>query len=203
MLEHPKAHHYYQGNNMSDETMGNQQEVSEIELAWLAGMLNGDGCFSLTFRSRNGKLKCDMSLTITQCDPGVIDKADELFNKIGITPGISEYAASGAGVRTKWNLRISKMAHIHRVIEAIIPYMIGEKAAQANLMKRYLDRRLPYADPALRRWKGGEIENDIESLKIAADFYKVRRLGMPKELAQVLRDYPQGVDASASKHTTP
>lgn len=201
MLESPKAIHYHQGEKMIDETMGNQQEMSEIELVWLAGLLNGDGCFSLTFRTRQNKLKCDMSLTLTQCDAAVIDKADSTFTKIGIVSGISEYASSGAGVRTKWNLRISKMAHISRAIDAVIPYMTGEKAAQARLMKRYLDRRMPFADPKFR--KGSDIDKDIDSLKIAAEFYTVRRLEVPKELAQVLRDYPQGVGSSDPKCTAP
>lgn len=201
MLETPKALHYHLGEKMSDIAMGNQQEVSENELVWLAGLLNGDGCFSLTFRSRNDKLKCDMSLTLTQCDPAVIDRADATFTKLGIVSGIAEYAASGAGIRTKWNLRISKMAHIAKAIEHVQPYMVGEKAAQARLMKRYLDRRLPYADPALR--KSARIEEDIDSLRIAADFYTARRLDVPREIAHVLRDYPQGVGSSDPKRTAP
>lgn len=176
--------------------MGNQQEVSEVQLAWLAGLLNGDGCFSLTFRRRDGRLKCDLSLTLTQCDPAIVERADDLINKLGVTPGISEYEPSGAGIRTKWNMRISKMAHILAVIDAVLPYMVGEKSAQAKLMKRYIERRLPFTDHSMRV-SAGKLEDDRESIEIASDFYKARRLDVPQELAQVLRDYPSGEYAQA------
>lgn len=174
-----------------DNAMGNQQEVNKpdaIELAWLGGLLNGDGCFSLTFRTRNKILKCDMSLTLTQCDPCVIERATDILNRLDTNPSISEYASSGAGMRTKWNLRLSKMATIHRVIEAVLPFMVGEKQAQAKLMNRYLERRLFCVDQSVRRHN--EIASDIESLKIAKEFYEVRRLVVPKEIVQVLNDYP-------------
>lgn len=176
-----------------NETMGNQQEgskPSDIELAWLAGLLNGDGCFSLTFRVRKETLKCDLSLTLTQCDPSLIEKSTDILNRLGVNPGITEYPPSGAGVRTKWNLRLSKMAYIGTVIDAIVPFMAGEKLAQAKLMKRYIDRRTEYVNPGNRRWKGGEIANDQESIAIAREFYKARRLEVPKEIATVLNDYP-------------
>lgn len=193
MLESPKANNDYQGETVMDNTMGNQQEGSkpnDVELAWFAGLLNGDGCFSLKFRMRGETLKCDISLTLTQCDPVLVEKATDLLNRLGVNPHLSEYEPSGAGVRTKWHVRLTKMSHIGIVIDAIVPFMIGEKEAQAKLMKRYIDRRMEYVNPGNRRWEGGEIANDRPSLQIAREFYKVRRLEVPKEIATVLNDYP-------------
>lgn len=173
--------------------MDNQQELSgpsPIELAWLSGLLNADGCFSLTIRKREARLKCDMSITLTQCDPCVIEKAQSILGKMAINPGISEYEPAAGGRRTKWNARISKMSQMTQLIAAIEPFMVGEKQAQARLMKAYMDRRIKYADPSMRKWSGGEIEKDLQSLAIAAEFHAVRRLDIPKELAQVLNDYP-------------
>jgi hypothetical protein len=172
-----------------DEPIGNQQEVCEVtELAWLAGMLNGDGCFSITFRLRKETLKCDLSLTLTQCDPCLIERASALLLKMGINPGIAEYAPSGAGMRTKYNLRVTRMAHIHQVLDAIIPYLIGEKRAQAVLMQRYVKRRLPFATATLRN--GNRVEDDHEAIAIAREFYAVRRQALPSDVAKVLNDYP-------------
>lgn len=174
-----------------NETMGDQQEgnqLKETDLAWLAGMFNGDGCFSLKFRVRSGTIKCDLSLTLTQCDPSVIERAVNILDDLGINPGISEYEPSGAGIHTKYNVRISRMAHISRVIDAILPFMVGNKSAQAGLMKRYIDRRIEYSDPAKR--KANAVQDDKEALRIAKQFYHVKRQELPAEVDAVLNDYP-------------
>lgn len=188
--------------------MGNQQEVSKVsdtDAAWLAGMLNGDGCFSLKLRVRGETLKCDISVTLTQTDPCLIEKASDILTRIGVNPCIVEYPLNAGSTRIKWNLRLNKMSGISKVIDVIVPFMAGEKQAQAKLMKRYIDRRLFYVNPGNRRWKGGEIANDTESLKIAAQFYEVRRLPVPDEIAHVLNDYPAreyGQAAGSAQHAT-
>ena len=189
MLETPKATHDYQGETVMDETMGNQQGVvTELELAWLAGMLNGDGCFSIKFRVRGEALKCDISLTLTQCDVCLIDAASDIMARLGISPSIVEYAPSGAGVNTKYNLRVTRMAHISIVLAAIIPHMRGGKLAQARLMQRYIVRRTSVFDPQFR--KENQIIGDTEALGIAKEFYATRGQQLPPDVTKALNDYP-------------
>ena len=182
-----------------DQAMGNQQEVgvvAEADAAWLAGMLNGDGCFSLTFATRkSGNIKCDISLTLTQCDPSLIEKTTCILGTLGINPSISEYPPSGAGIRTKYNLRINRMSHIAVVIDAISAFMVGEKLAQAKLMRRYIARRAIYSDPT-KRQSGASILDDKEAIEIATQFNALRKpadyKGLPKHITDVLNDYPFG-----------
>ena len=174
-----------------DDTMGNQQEsneISEVERAWLAGVLNGDGCFSLTLRVREGTAKCDLSVTLTQCDPALVLKATNILEKTGVMPGLVEYPPTGAGVRNKYSLRVTKMAHIAILIDLIAPYLAGEKQAQAGLMRKYVARRAVYADPKNR--KGSNVLQDKEAVQLAARFYKLRGSAMPPEFVSVLNDYP-------------
>lgn len=168
--------------------MDNQQELkSNYKEAWLAGMFNGDGCFSLTFRQRKGILKCDLSLTITQTDPSIIEEVSNILNKqLNINPSIQTYVPTGAGKKEKYNLRINKMSQILSVIDLILPHMIGNKRAQASLMKRYIERRIIYADPSLRRQN--KIIDDPVSIQVGLDFYKQRGSDLPKDL-KFLNDY--------------
>lgn len=190
--------------------MGNQQELSNVcktDLAWLAGMFNGDGCFSLTFAIRaNNNVKCDLSLTLTQCDPSIIEEATRIMNMLEVNPGISQYQPGKEGNRIKYNLRITKMAHIAKVIDAICCYMIGDKLAQAKLMRRYIERRIKYAD-STKRQNGASIIHDNESVNIAKQFYALRESighsGIPKHVADVLNDYPAreyGQVAGSARH---
>lgn len=168
--------------------MDDQQERKSIlRLAWLAGMFNGDGCFSLTFRKRKDTLKCDLSLTITQCDPSIIEEVTSILNDyLDINPGLSTYNPSGAGTNIKYNLRISKMSEMLKIINSILPNLVGNKKAQAALMKRYIDRRNKFSDPSLR--KSNKISDDKQSLQLGFDFYTLRNKKIPKEIKTFLND---------------
>ena len=179
-----------------DETMGNQQGYpTEGDLYWLSGMLNGDGCFSLKFRTREGTVKCDLSVTLTQCDVCLIEKASSIMERLGVNPSIAEYPASGAGNRTKYNLRITKMASIQTVLNAIADKLAGEKQAQAKLMLRYVNRRIQFSDPTLRR--NNQIADDSEAIAIAREFLSVRGSGLPDDVVAALNDYPSREYAQA------
>ena len=184
--------------------MGNQQDcgkVEEIEWAWLAGMMNGDGCFSLKLRKRDKRWKCDVSITLTQTDPSVIWKAsDILVRGIGCNPPIQEYEPSGNCIRTKYNMRITKMSHMIGFIENVEAYMCGIKLAKARLMLRYLRNRARYNGLSRKKHL---ISDDLASLSIASDFYKLCGSSVPKEISTILRDHPKGVGPSGSKHQTP
>jgi hypothetical protein len=184
--------------------MGNQQEkeeVHDIEWAWLAGMMNGDGCFSLQLRKRENRWKCDVSITLTQTDPSIIERTISILNRgIGCNPSIQEYEPCGAGINNKFNLRVTKMSGIAAWIEKIEPYMCGNKLARARLMLRYVRNRMKYEGTSRKR---NTIEKDPEALSLAAEYYRLTGVEVPGEISQNLRDYPQGVGPSGPKRTAP
>ena len=93
--------------------MGNQQE---LDWAWLAGMFNGDGCFSLTLRKRESRWKCDVSLSVTQTDPCIIERVVKILEEgLGINPHIHQYKPSGTGVNVKYNVCLNKMSQIANI----------------------------------------------------------------------------------------
>lgn len=132
-----------------DMNRENQQEikVSETDLAWLAGLFNGDGCFTMNVRKKRWKGKesigVDLCVSLTQTDAALVEEAVHLTEAItGITPYIAERAPSGNGINSKLNMRVGRMKHIAIFIEAILPYLRAEKAARARLMLRYVKSRL-------------------------------------------------------------
>jgi hypothetical protein len=184
--------------------MDNQQEKDKVhdnEWAWLAGMMNGDGCFSLQLRKRSNRWKCDLSITLTQTDPGIIEKAsDILIRGIGCNPSIQEYPPCGAGISMKMNMRVTKMSQIAEWIEKILPFMCGNKWARAKLMLRYVKNRMRYEGTSRKR---NTIENDPIALTLASEYYRLTGSKVPEEISQTLRDYPQGVGSSDPKRTAP
>lgn len=184
--------------------MGNQQEkeeVHDIEWSWLAGMMNGDGCFSLKLRKRENRWKCDVSITLTQTDPAIIERASSiLIRGIGCNASIQEYEPCGAGINNKFNMRVTKMSQIAQWIEKIEPFMCGNKLARARLMLRYVQNRMRYDGMSRRK---NTIEHDPSSLSLAAEYYRLTGSQVPGEISQTLRDHPQGVGSSDPKRTAP
>jgi hypothetical protein len=163
--------------------MGNQQETNlkTEDLAWLAGMLNGDGCMALNVRrKRNGNVACDVSFTLTQSDPCIINHAYKLVeNLISGTPYINSRDASGGKWNKVYNLKVGKMTHIAQLLPNIIPYMIGAKKSQAEILERYVRHRLEYAGEHGTRMK---VSEDRKGLGIAEEFYSVKNKKFPKDL---------------------
>lgn len=184
--------------------MGNQQGVNDMESvtttdwAWLAGMLNGDGCFSMKVRKRDNRWKCDLSITLTQTDPCLIEKAVAILTLgIQVNPSIQEYPPSGAGTNAKFNLRITKMDSMKRIIEQIDPYMAGVKQAKCRLILRYINNRIQYEGMSKRKHT---IESDPIALRTVVDFCHLSNTDVPNEIVHALRDYPQaGVGTSVPK----
>jgi hypothetical protein len=186
--------------------MGNQQGrdnmiVTDVEWAWLAGMMNGDGCFFMTLRRVDNRWKCDMKITLTQCDPCIIEKATSILNRgINCNPSIVEYSPTGAGVSTKYNMVIGKMEYMAKFIDHIDDYMCGVKQAKAQLLKRYILNRMQYDGKSRRK---NTIESDPLALKMAIEFYELSGTTPPKEVVKALRDYPvKGVGTSVPKCAT-
>lgn len=172
--------------------MDNQQAIGKVldtELAWLAGMLNGDGCLSLQVRKREGRWKADISVTLTQTDPSIIEQAtDIIVRAVDATPGLTEYEPSGAGLNTKYNLRFTRMAVILRLLEAVMPYMVGIKLAKAKLMCRYILGRQKHAG----EWRrDATIATDLEALQTVKEFYHLCDRPVPKEISASLRGQTQ------------
>lgn len=171
--------------------------MEPTEWAWLAGMMNGDGCFHMSLRKVEKRWKCELCISLTQTDPCIIERASQiLIDGIGVNPRIQEIQPSGAGVNLKYQLRVGKMSKMADLIDNLLPYMVGMKQAKAKLMRRYIDNRMKYEGLSRRE---NTIEKDPAALKMACEFYDLNKTKVPKEIVEALRDYPQGVGASAPK----
>lgn len=168
----------------------NQQEIltKELEIAWLAGMLNGDGCFSLQARKRPGKksVNVDLSITLTQTDATIIEKAFNIISGlIDGTPRIVEATPLSKGGQTIIHLRISRMSYIHVLLKAILPHLVGNKAARARMILKYVSHRLSLMDVAV---KNKNPLADSKSMEMVKNYYFQENKTLPPEVQEILRD---------------
>lgn len=161
-------------------------EIFRLELAWLAGMLNGDGCFGLNVRKKKGynSVSVELNLTLTQTDATIIERASKIIEIItSKAPYIFERSAQGTGKNSLMNMVINKMQHIREVIISIQPYLCGNKAARARLMLEYINRRI-YLNSSKNP------VYDKVSWNLVEEFYKQENKRFPQEVIDFLRDYP-------------
>ena len=127
---------------MKDETIDNQQ-ATELELAWLAGIYDGEGWFSLKPKRANMNWPeggVNLCIGIVNTDTAIINKVDLILDSIQVPHYIREKAHRD-GWKTRYDIEVKKFTSAKRLIEKLLPYLIG-KIGQAELLLRFVNRRI-------------------------------------------------------------
>lgn len=172
----------------------NQHGIEETELAWLAGMIEGDGWISIqTYSSPKSKFKRAVkpTLGVTNQDARIIQATKEIWNKLGIEGWIGEASptASSWSTRTTYVISTSKLSAIQTIIDRILPYLKGEKKARAEIVKEFVDRRCSFKN----------LQYETEDIAILKRFIDCFTEGKgPKSLranlGELVRDYEQATN---------
>lgn len=179
---------------MKDDTIDNQQEtLTQAEIGWLAGIIDGEGTIALNVRKKNWKgwkgVGVDLNLTIVNTDATIIEKAQEIIQKMGIEPYINERKPSsifntykGKG-KTILSCTISAMSKIKKVLLCIIDHLVGDKKARANLILKFINKRQSSGKKYKKYTK--------KDWQIVEDFYKLsggKAWDKIKESSQTIRE---------------
>jgi len=141
MLENRKSFHYYLGDNMKDVTIGNQQ-VTDGELGWLAGIYDGEGSFSLKPRKANMDFPeggVNLSIEMVNTDTAIINKVDLILSKLKVSHYISERVHNIW--KTRYDISVKKFSEAQRLLTIIKPFLVG-KIGQAELLLRFIEKRI-------------------------------------------------------------
>jgi hypothetical protein len=123
------------------ENRDNQQET--LKLSWLAGMIEGDGFLSVTVSksklARQGFNPKSVIGVVNQ-DMTLINEVDNIFRSLGVIAYTREYETpKGKPIAM---ISTSKMSGVKKVLDSIYPYLIGEKKARAEMILKFVNRRL-------------------------------------------------------------
>jgi hypothetical protein len=107
--------------------------VKETDLAWLAGIIDGEGCIRITQEKRNPRMYYYARVTVTNTDARILNKVDSLF------PGsLYQLTSKTRGSKDRpcftW---MRENMHAGEVLRAVLPYLVG-KRDQAELALRFL-----------------------------------------------------------------
>lgn len=170
--------------------MGNQQGTpTEIEIAWLAGFIEGEGSLSLSawnrfdeHAGRNPKIA--VTIKIYNTDAALIGRCTDILCKLGISPHLKEreqrpmLKPDGSGeyksVDPMLVLTVSKLVCARALLEKLVPHLYGNKRRRAAIMMQYLDRRIEKIER-----NGGNFRNlpyDDAEIELVEAFYKLTRV---------------------------
>lgn len=194
--------------------MADQQATpTEGEIAWLGGIIEGEGTLSLAPTKagsigKNGKHyhRIMVIVRLYNSDAGIILKALEIMEKVGVHPHMSEREQKplqlvGREAYRSQNsmitLHIGLIGPAQRLLQTIQPWLFGEKAKRAAIMLRFLDRRIARIEAkGARKSSGGpqggwKIPYDEEDWKLCSEFLDLTRSTKKDFVAGVLNEYEQ------------
>ena len=169
----------------------NQQEteIKDTDIAWLAGMMNGDGCFAMNVRKKKGckSVSVELRMILTQTDGAIIERAKRIVEEIiAGKMYVREAPPTGHGKNPIIQISVGRMAYIKAILAEIIPYMVGSKLSRARMMVEYIDHRMSLTDVSIRSKSPFK---DPESLAMVEKYYETEGRVFPPEVRGFLNDY--------------
>lgn len=155
--------------------MGNQQErLSNFEVGWLAGVLDGEGYLSLGVNST--KRTIYPSIKVASIDRKLIDKYIFLLKKLKIPFSTYERNPKNKNWSRNWSIDIRTAERCKRFIEVILPYLTTKKYNGEIVLKFCKSRlSLPYGSSYTKE--------EMECLR------EVRKMNFNKGAERILNDY--------------
>mgnify|MGYP001106398055 CR=1 FL=1 len=125
--------------------MDNQQETV-LELGWLVGAYDGEGCISLLRRKRSDrKTRYGFSfkphVSITNTDISFIDRVCRILTRLEIPYYVSSSNPTGRR-RPYKTVLVEGLRRVMKLLPLITPYLCDEKREKAILLIEFCESRL-------------------------------------------------------------
>ena len=120
--------------------MGNQQERS---LAWLAGVLEAEGSISFqVYTLPDGRIRITPYVCLVNTDEAILAEARRIMDGLLVNDKNAKTRHCGHGGKNKpcHVIRLDGVA-CSIVVEAILPYIVGEKRKNAEAVLEYIRGR--------------------------------------------------------------
>lgn len=154
--------------------MDNQQ-VTDYELGWLAGVLDGEGHISMRYWGYKKSIHYTVEIAFTNTSKALLEKVESICNRLGVGLHWQPKATPKRNLPC-WDIGTKKISHCYKILDKILP-MLTSKTERANLLYAFCKRRLGFL--AQCRDNGSDIArlfpyND-DDLYYFAEFKKLNR----------------------------
>lgn len=152
--------------NNQDVTMGNQQAKTHFNVGWLVGIVEGEGCITLTRGAvTKGKYghKISPYLSIVNTNKALIDKTVEVIEFFNLPFHLStrKYDDGGEG-KNRYALTVTGLKRTKQWLQFLLPYMVGKKK-QTEIALEFINQREKVIDK--HPWNKPYTDIDLELYK--------------------------------------
>lgn len=109
-------------------------KINREELAWAAGLFDGEGWIGVTFSGPY----CSIKITLTQVDRKVLDRFNNATLRLGAVGDQSYNYVSRPNARPQFSFQVSKFEAVQAIIAMIYPFLSPIKQQQSiSALKKY------------------------------------------------------------------
>lgn len=181
-----------------------QQTLSDAELGWLAGILDGEGSILLFFGVRkHGKLNnVSPQVILGNTEQVMIEAYVKLVKKMGAGVHVCTRQPKAGGIPGMTAARASKYKLLYvassvgfqrvcNLLRPVIPYLVTSKKQRAELILRFIDQRLARREISSSdgRGKYSNLRYNREDLELMVEVLKIQRSKHTHIVQGMLRDY--------------
>lgn len=127
--------------------MDNQHTlVDSHELAWLAGIVDGEGCLDMSKIPYGHTIRLQTRVRVANTSELLMKRISNIAERLGIRFHISldvynRGKKSRANFKPVYGMEIQNQTNCKKIISAILPYLVL-KDKQANLMLEFINSRI-------------------------------------------------------------
>ena len=181
----------------------NQQATpTDCEIAWLAGIIEGEGTLMMSLWQRNDgpdrRPKVGLQVKVYNSDAGIMRQVASILERLAVGFHLRErdmppmLKPEGQGyympVAPMLTATISRLSSVHHILTAIRPWLFGDKAARADLMLKFLERRFAkFEDDSMGKWA----PYDAGDIRLVLQFAQKGRRADTKMVERVLNELEQ------------
>lgn len=107
----------------------------EVDLAWLAGIIDGEGCLTVDLKmAHNGKLYLQPKVRVINTDVRMIQKVARIYVDLGVVFFYNINKKRAAHWKDQTAIVVASQGSSVKVLEAIIPYLANKKVIAETMI---------------------------------------------------------------------
>ena len=104
--------------------------MDPLEVAWAAGIFEGEGCMSLTYSKTVPHAARRVRLQVGMTDRDIIERLHYIWPGVPMVARNSHPNYPGAKMMFMW--RVNKCAEVERILHAMLPWLGERRSQRAN-----------------------------------------------------------------------
>ena len=150
----------------------NLQEIGLV--AWLGGIIDGEGSINMLVSKRKSRdqFLVDPRVIVGNTDPAIIEKTIAALDAIGVgryvrhdRPKPISFCGRPA-FKQMITVYVSGHLRVKRLLEAVMPHLVGLKLQRAKLLKTFIDCRLTDERRTNRAYTKADVDNILAFLAV-------------------------------------